>query len=81
METQVHFRIDKEEKAELESVFKNQGLSANDAIKAFIKKSIKVGGFPFELSEPSDRLKQSMNSRDYVSFDDPKEGLRYLNDL
>ncbi|GAA6236892.1 hypothetical protein [Apilactobacillus micheneri] len=33
-----------------------------------------------ELEEFSVRLKKSMNSQDYVSFDDSKQGLKYLND-
>ncbi|WP_436633990.1 hypothetical protein, partial [Lactobacillus acidophilus] len=48
------------------------------AYKIFRKKTIKNGGIPFELNQPSARLKNAMKSKDYIEFDSAKEGLDWM---
>ncbi|CAH0418010.1 type II toxin-antitoxin system RelB/DinJ family antitoxin [Periweissella ghanensis] len=80
MNSQVHFRMDEQEKAALTNIYNAQGLSINDAFRIFAKKSLEVGGFPFELSNPNARLQAAINSDDYVNFASAEEGLAFLND-
>lgn len=80
MTTQVHFRMDEQEKNALEKVLKSVGLTPAEAFRIFAKKSIEVGGIPFEVSQPNQRLKKAINSQDYVKFDDAEDGLKWLNE-
>lgn len=80
MTTQIHFRMDEQEKKELVTIYDGMGLSVNDAFRIFAKKSLEVGGFPFELTNPNQRLQEAMKSDNYVKFDNAKEGLAFLND-
>ncbi|MCI1923188.1 MAG: type II toxin-antitoxin system RelB/DinJ family antitoxin [Lentilactobacillus buchneri] len=59
---------------------KNVGLTPAEAFRIFAKKAIEVGGIPFEVSQPNQRLTSATNSQDYVEFDNPEEGLKWLND-
>ncbi|KRK87358.1 hypothetical protein FD17_GL001331 [Lentilactobacillus sunkii DSM 19904] len=72
--------MDEQEKAALEKVLKNVGLTPAEAFRIFAKKSIEVGGIPFEVSQPNQRLKKAINSQDYVKFDDAEDGLKWLNE-
>ncbi|MDF7682287.1 type II toxin-antitoxin system RelB/DinJ family antitoxin [Lactobacillus sp. ESL0679] len=80
MTSQVHFRMDSEDKAKFEVVLKNIGLTPGEAFRIFAKKSIEAGGIPFEVTEPTPELQRSIKSRDYVDFDDPEAGLKWLNE-
>lgn len=80
MKTQVHFRMDDKEKKALTDIYSSQGLSINEAFRVFAKKSLEVGGFPFELSNPNARLQKAINSEDYLKFETPEEGLDFLNE-
>lgn len=80
MTSQMHFRMDDKEKKEFGLVLKRIGLTPEEAFRVFAKKSIEVGGLPFEMSQPTPRLNKAIKSRDYVEFDNPKDGLTWLND-
>ncbi len=80
MTTQVHFRMDEKDKKELEETMKTVGLTPAEAFRIFAKKAIEVGGIPFEVSKPNQRLQSAINSQDYTEFDTPEEGLKWLND-
>lgn len=80
MTSQVHFRMDDKEKKDFEIVLSRVGLTPGEAFRIFAKKSIEAGGIPFEVSQPTPRLEKAMKSQDYVEFNDPEEGLDWLND-
>ncbi|MBQ6113177.1 MAG: type II toxin-antitoxin system RelB/DinJ family antitoxin, partial [Synergistaceae bacterium] len=40
------------EKAELEDLFKNLGLTLTQAVQTFFAKSLLVGGLPYEVRQP-----------------------------
>lgn len=80
MTSQVHFRMDDKEKREFEIVLRRVGLTPGEAFRIFAKKSIEAGGIPFEVSQPNPRLKTAIKSQDYIEFNDPQEGLDWLND-
>lgn len=80
MTSQVHFRMDDKEKKDFEIVLSRVGLTPGEAFRIFAKKAIAAGGIPFEVSQPTLRLKKSMQSQDYVEFNDPEKGLDWLND-
>lgn len=61
MNSQVHFRMNEQEKAALTNLYRTQELSINDTVLA-------VGDFPFELNNPNVRLQATINSADYVNF-------------
>ena len=46
---EIRLRLDREEHAQFERV----GMNANDMVRVFIKRSIAVGGFPFEMRAPA----------------------------
>ncbi|KRL96214.1 hypothetical protein FD28_GL001968 [Levilactobacillus hammesii DSM 16381] len=80
MTSQVHFRMDDQEKKDFESVLSRVGLTPGEAFRIFAKKSIEAGGIPFEVSQPTPRLEKALKSQDYVEFNDPEKGLDWLND-
>lgn len=80
MTSQIHFRMDKKDKEKLEIVMNKVGLTPAEAFRIFAKKSIEVGGIPFEISQPSPQLKTALKSHDYVEFNDPDKGLEWLSD-
>ena len=43
----MHVRIDPEDKQEAERIFTDQGTSLSEAVRLFVKQSIKVQGLPF----------------------------------
>lgn len=48
----VNFRIDKSEKERASRIYSELGLNLSTAVNMFIKKSIMVGGLPFEANDP-----------------------------
>ena len=48
----ISLRTEPETKEQAEKVFSAFGFSLSDAINAFLRQSIRVGGFPFELRQP-----------------------------
>ena len=54
-------------------------LISGEAFRIFAKKCIEAGGIPFEVSQPNARLKKAIKSQDYIEFNDPNEGLDWLN--
>ena len=66
MISQVNIRIEQSEKHQLDEIF--------------AKKSIEVGGLPFEVTSPNARLQNAINSQDYKYFKNADEGLAFLND-
>lgn len=55
-------------------------MTPGEAFKIFAKKSIEVGGIPFEMSQPTVQLDKAIKSRDYIEFEHPEDGLTWLND-
>ena len=45
-------RMEAGEKAELEDLFKNLGLTLTQAVQTFFAKSLLVGGLPYEVRQP-----------------------------
>lgn len=67
MQIQTHFRVDKKEQDTL--VLANMGLTPNEAYRIFRRKTIESGGLPFEVSQPSTKLKKALKSKNYIKFD------------
>lgn len=80
MTVQTHFRVDDAEQKKFETILQINGLTPNEAYKIFRRKTIENGGIPFEVNQPSARLKNAMNSKNYIEFDSAEEGLDWLND-
>ena len=55
--TLVQLKVDSEIKEDVSRIYENLGLDLPTAIRIFFKKSIAVGGLPFELREESTRWK------------------------
>ncbi|MBT9671646.1 type II toxin-antitoxin system RelB/DinJ family antitoxin [Secundilactobacillus kimchicus] len=77
--SQVHFRMDEQEKEALEVVLRRRGLTLGEAFRLFAKKTIEKGGLPFEVSQPNLRLQKAIKSRDYIEISDPEAGVSWLN--
>ncbi|USS85892.1 MULTISPECIES: type II toxin-antitoxin system RelB/DinJ family antitoxin [Fructilactobacillus] len=77
---QIHFRTSTLNKDEFEKVLKENGLTAPEAFRIFMKQTINNNGLPFEVNQPNKRLKTAISSDDYVKFDNAQEGLDWLND-
>ena len=48
----IHVRIDPDTKARAEELFSDFGITVSDAIIMFLRKSLMVGGVPFEVVYP-----------------------------
>lgn len=46
---EIRLRLDREERAQFEQVGARIGMSANDMVKVFIRRTIAEGGLPFEM--------------------------------
>jgi len=77
--SQVRFRMDDKDKKDFKIMLRHLGLTPGEAFRIFAKKSIEVGGIPFEVSRPTRRLGKTMKSQDYVEFNDSEKGLDWLN--
>ena len=55
--TLVQLKVDSEIKEDVSRIYENLGLDLPTAIRIFFKKSIAVGGLPFELREENNRWK------------------------
>ena len=56
--TLVQLKVDSEIKEDVSRIYENLGLDLPTAIRIFFKKSIAVGGLPFELREENTRWKK-----------------------
>lgn len=66
------FRIDKDIKNACEKMYGNLGMSLSTAINVFLRKSLSVGGFPFDIrEEPSKETVKAMKELDSM-LDDSK---------
>ena len=50
MATAINVSVDKELKQEAAEVYEGLGLTVQDAIRIFLRRSVKVGGLPFPMS-------------------------------
>ena len=48
----LHMRIDPETKSNAEQLFSAFGITISDAVTIFLRQSLMVGGFPFEVRQP-----------------------------
>jgi DNA-damage-inducible protein J len=48
----LHIQIDSDTKTDAEKLFSSFGISISDAVVMFLRKSLMVGGLPFELKNP-----------------------------
>jgi len=48
----IHVRIDPDTKARTEELFSSFGITTSDAIIMFLRKSLMVGGLPFDVVHP-----------------------------
>ncbi|MBQ3922497.1 MAG: type II toxin-antitoxin system RelB/DinJ family antitoxin [Spirochaetales bacterium] len=78
----IKIKVDNDMKKNVSKIYENLGLDLTTAIKIFIKKSIAVGGLPFELrNETNDRWALYENARRYIqNHDIPEMSLEEIND-
>ena len=78
----IRIKVDNDMKKSVSKIYENLGLDLTTAIKIFIKKSIAVGGLPFELrNESNDRWAVYENARRYIqNHDIPEMSLEEIND-
>jgi antitoxin component of RelBE/YafQ-DinJ toxin-antitoxin module len=50
---EIRFRIGRDERNQFDEVAQRLGMDAVDMMKVFIRRSIAVGGFPFEMRAPA----------------------------
>ena len=48
----LHVRIDPEIKTNIEELYSSFGITVSDAINIFFRKSLMVGGLPFDVRQP-----------------------------
>ena len=67
-------RLDTDVKAQSEAIYNAIGMNLTTAINVFLKESIRVGGFPFDvrLSKPNRETLAAMVEADKIAKD-PKE--------
>jgi len=57
---QTSIKVDPVAWEEAKKIFKEYGITASDAINIFLNEVRMVGGLPFEMKLPSDRLKKAI---------------------
>jgi len=78
---QTSIKVDPVAWEEAKKIFKEYGITASDAINIFLNEVRMVGGLPFEMKLPSDRLKKAIeeaNKREVEKFDTVDELLKDL---
>jgi len=60
MRKQTSIKVDPVAWEEAKKIFKEYGITASDAINIFLNKVRLIGGMPFEIKLPSDRLKKAI---------------------
>jgi len=60
MRKQTSIKVDPVAWEEAKKIFKEYGITASDAINIFLNKVRLVGGLPFEIKLPSDKLKKAI---------------------
>ncbi len=81
MRKQTSIKVDPVAWEEAKKIFKEYGITASDAINIFLNKVRLVGGLPFDLKIPSDRLKKAIyeaNSGEMEKFDTIEELIKDL---
>ncbi|MGI6216218.1 MAG: type II toxin-antitoxin system RelB/DinJ family antitoxin [Coriobacteriales bacterium] len=67
----LHVRIDPEDKEAAEKIFADQGTSLSEAVRMFVRQSIKYNGLPFRPT--SSQSKGQMHARGILSVYANKE--------
>ncbi len=77
----VNVRVSKELKKESQELFDSLGLNMSTAINIFLKKSLEVGGIPFELNRKSSNDHAILSMADIVASVKNQQGRReYMED-
>ena len=78
----VEIKVDKATKSDVTRLYENLGLDLSTAVRIFLKKSIAVGGLPFELrNEVNNRWSVYQNARSYIQSNDiPEMSLDEINE-
>ncbi|CAK1229455.1 Antitoxin component of the RelBE or YafQ-DinJ toxin-antitoxin module (RelB) [Fructobacillus fructosus] len=79
MIAQMRVELNSQDKVSFDNLCERLGMTAQDALQNFVIKMLDVGGMPFKVDVPNERLKKTVGSRNYVSFESTEEGLAYLN--
>ncbi len=77
------FDINEEEKREAFSIFKELGVSPDDAVRAFFHQVVMSHSIPFDIeSIPNKKTAAVLNQskQDYESFDNTEDLFSYLDD-
>ncbi len=76
----VQLKVDTEIKEDVSRIYENLGLDLPTAIRIFLKKSIAVGGLPFDLREENTRWKIYNQVRKNIQENDvPEMSLEEIN--
>jgi len=81
MRKQTSIKVDPVAWEEAKKIFKEYGITASDAINIFLNKVRLVGGLPFDMKLPSERLKKAIyeaNSGEMEKFDSIEELIKDL---
>ena len=68
MKTQLQLRIDENTKKEASDLYQDLGLTLSDAVNVFLKRSVSVGGFPFEVRKTQYELRMDEISSEYDDY-------------
>ncbi len=68
MKTQLQLRVDENIKKSAMDIYQDLGLTLSDAVNVFLKKSISVGGFPFDVRKSQFELSMDEASKEYEAF-------------
>ncbi len=82
--SRLNVRIDPETKSIADGIFSRFGITVADAINIFLRKSIMVGGLPFDMTLPQyndETIAAMLEARDIDSGRIPSKGYRSLAEL
>ena len=80
MDTNITICMDSDLKEKADALFSELGMDLNTAFNLFVRESLRVGGFPFEL-RPNKEVIEAMKEAKRITHDSSIDGYNNLDEL
>ncbi|WP_295131644.1 type II toxin-antitoxin system RelB/DinJ family antitoxin [uncultured Catenibacterium sp.] len=80
MDTDITICMDRDLKEKADALFSELGMDLNTAFNLFVRESLRVGGFPFEL-RPNKEVIEAMKEAKRTTHDSSIKGYDNLDEL
>lgn len=80
MDTDITICMESDVKEKADALFSELGMDLNTAFILFVRESLRVGGFPFEL-RPNKKVIEAMKEAKSITYDSSIKGYDNLDEL